>query len=76
VPAQPPPCTRAAALHLPDADIEAILTKGERDTKDLNEKMNKFSENAKAFTMDGGLSLYDFKDEVCVGATQQDYEAE
>jgi hypothetical protein len=26
--------------------------------------MNKFTENAKQFTMDGGLSLYDFKDEV------------
>jgi phosphoribosylaminoimidazole-succinocarboxamide synthase len=47
-----------------DADIEAILTKGERDTRDLNDKMNKFTENAKQFTMDGGLSLYDFKDEV------------
>jgi hypothetical protein len=29
--------------------------------------MNKFTENAKQFTMDGGLSLYDFKDEVCAG---------
>jgi hypothetical protein len=26
--------------------------------------MNKFTESAKQFTMDGGLSLYDFKEEV------------
>ncbi|WIA10295.1 hypothetical protein OEZ86_000436 [Tetradesmus obliquus] len=51
------------ASNITDADIEAILTKGERDTRDLNDKMNKFTENAKQFTMDGGLSLYDFKDE-------------
>ena len=47
-----------------DADIEAILQKGERDTADLNDKMNKFTDNAKQFTMDGGISLYDYKDEV------------
>jgi hypothetical protein len=47
-----------------DADIEAILQKGERETADLNDKMNKFTESAKQFTMDGGLSLYDFKEDV------------
>jgi hypothetical protein len=26
--------------------------------------MNKFTESARQFTMDGGVSLYDFKDEV------------
>lgn len=57
-------CAAAALICSADADIEAILTKGERDTRDLNDKMNKFTENAKQFTMDGGLSLYDFKDEV------------
>eukprot|EP00775_Hariotina_reticulata_P010968 gene10968-11123_t len=51
------------ASNITDADIEAILQKGERDTRDLNDKMNKFTENAKQFTMDGGLSIYDFKDE-------------
>jgi phosphoribosylaminoimidazole-succinocarboxamide synthase len=54
----------AAAAAFSDADIEAILQKGERDTRDLNDKMNKFTEDAKQFTMDGGLSIYDFKDEV------------
>jgi hypothetical protein len=55
------PCPNPQPL---DADIEAILTKGERETADLNDKMNKFTESAKQFTMDGGLSMYDFKDEV------------
>lgn len=49
-----------------DADIEALIQKGERDTEALNDKMNKFTENARAFTMDGGVSLYDYKDEVRV----------
>eukprot|EP00879_Flechtneria_rotunda_P001459 GHRR01001613.1.p1 GENE.GHRR01001613.1~~GHRR01001613.1.p1 ORF type:complete len:1090 (+),score=452.35 GHRR01001613.1:198-3467(+) len=51
------------ASNITDADIEAILQKGERDTKDLNEKMNKFTESAKQFTMDGGISIYDYKDD-------------
>jgi SWI/SNF-related matrix-associated actin-dependent regulator of chromatin subfamily A member 5 len=45
-------------------DIEAILTKGEKDTKALNEKMQQFTDNAMKFTMDGGIeNVYDFKDE-------------
>lgn len=51
------------ATNITDADIEAILQKGERDTADLNDKMNKFTDNAKQFTMDGGISLYDYKEE-------------
>ncbi len=27
--------------------------------------MQQFTDNAKQFTMDGGMSLYDYKDEVC-----------
>lgn len=60
----PPPQPPSTPKHTSDADIEAILQKGERDTADLNDKMNKFTESAKQFTMDGGLSLYDFKEEV------------
>jgi hypothetical protein len=52
------------ALYPSDADIEAILQKGERETADLNDKLNKFTESAKQFTMDGGVSLYDYKEEV------------
>eukprot|EP00878_Enallax_costatus_P003452 GHUV01003663.1.p1 GENE.GHUV01003663.1~~GHUV01003663.1.p1 ORF type:complete len:1042 (+),score=456.73 GHUV01003663.1:458-3583(+) len=51
------------ASNITDADIEALIQKGERDTEALNDKMNKFTENARAFTMDGGVSLYDYKDE-------------
>ncbi|GLI59043.1 hypothetical protein VaNZ11_000871 [Volvox africanus] len=48
--------------NITDADIDAIIKKGERDTADLNQKMQQFTENAMKFTMDGGLA-YDFKDE-------------
>ena len=34
------------ASNITDADIDAIIAKGEKDTKDLNEKMKEFSENA------------------------------
>ncbi len=43
------------------ADIDAIIKKGERDTADLNQKMQTFTENAMKFTMDGGINAYDFK---------------
>lgn len=59
-----PPSPPSLAAPPPDADIEAILQKGERETKDLNDKMNKFTDNARQFTMDGGVSLYDYKEEV------------
>lgn len=42
-------------------DIDAIIKKGERDTADLNQKMQQFTDNAMKFTMDGGM-VYDFKD--------------
>ena len=41
-------------------DIDAIIKKGERDTADLNQKMQQFTENAMRFTMDGGMA-YDYK---------------
>ncbi|GMH40196.1 hypothetical protein BSKO_08100 [Bryopsis sp. KO-2023] len=46
-----------------DADIDAIIAKGEKDTKELNEKMQEFTENAMKFTLDGNLSIYDYKEE-------------
>jgi SWI/SNF-related matrix-associated actin-dependent regulator of chromatin subfamily A member 5 len=46
------------------ADIDAILTKGERDTKALNDKMQQFTDNARKFTMDGGIeNVYEYKDD-------------
>lgn len=52
------------AASITDADIEAILKKGETDTALLNEKMQQFTDKAnKALALDGGLSVYDFKDE-------------
>ena len=45
------------------ADIDAIVARGEEDTRKLNEKMVDFTEKASKFTLDGGISLYDFKDE-------------
>lgn len=51
-----------------DADIEAIITKGERETAALNNKMQQFTDNARKFTMDGGMTVYDYKDEVRVAA--------
>lgn len=52
------------ATNITDADVEALIAKGEKDTAALNAKMQQFTENAKAFTLDGGMqSVYDFKDE-------------
>lgn len=34
--------------------------------------MNKFTESARQFTMDGGVSLYDFKDEVGGGGEEEE----
>mmetsp|Transcript_22804 Transcript_22804/g.58023 ORF Transcript_22804/g.58023 Transcript_22804/m.58023 type:complete len:1052 (-) Transcript_22804:484-3639(-) len=52
------------ASNITDADVEALIAKGEKDTAALNAKMQQFTENAKAFTLDGGMqSIYDYKDE-------------
>ncbi len=40
-----------------------IALQGERETNELNNKLAQFSENAMKFTMDGGLSAYDYKAE-------------
>ena len=39
------------------------VLQGERETNELNNKLAQFSENAMKFTMDGGLSAYDYKAE-------------
>ena len=49
--------------NITNEDIEALITKGEEETKKLNDKLKEFSENAMRFTMDGGVNLYDYKDE-------------
>ena len=49
-----------------EEDIDAIIAKGERTTKELNDKLQSFTENAMKFTMDGGLatgSVYDFEED-------------
>lgn len=46
-----------------DHDIDMLIAKGEQATKELNDKMKEFSENAMRFTMDGGVNLYEYKDE-------------
>ena len=51
-----------------DADIDDILKKGEDDTRAMNEKMAEFTENARKFTMDGGM-LNDYKVTSCVSLT-------
>jgi SWI/SNF-related matrix-associated actin-dependent regulator of chromatin subfamily A member 5 len=46
-----------------DADIDAIIAKGEQETAELNNKLQEYTEHAMKFTMDGGLSAYDYKDQ-------------
>ena len=51
------------AANITDQDIDAIIQKGQRATEELNNKMKQFTENAMAFTLDGGINAYEFKDE-------------
>ena len=37
-----------------DADIDAIIAKGEQETAELNNKLQEYTEHAMKFTMDGG----------------------
>lgn len=43
-------------------DIDDIIKKGETSTAELNGKLQNFSENAMKFTMDGGMSVYEFEE--------------
>ena len=51
------------SANLTEEDIDAIIAKGEKATADLNAKMQQFAEGAAKFTLDGGVSLYEYKDE-------------
>jgi SWI/SNF-related matrix-associated actin-dependent regulator of chromatin subfamily A member 5 len=53
----------ATGSTITEEDIDAIITKGEKNTKELNDKLTKFSESAIKFTLDGGMSAYDYQDE-------------
>ena len=48
-------------------DIDAIIARGEQETKNLSDKLNVFKDHAKKFSMEGDKSLYDF-DEAARGA--------
>eukprot|EP01025_Chloroclados_australasicus_P061699 TRINITY_DN8110_c3_g1_i2.p1 TRINITY_DN8110_c3_g1~~TRINITY_DN8110_c3_g1_i2.p1 ORF type:complete len:1007 (+),score=121.42 TRINITY_DN8110_c3_g1_i2:328-3021(+) len=51
------------ASNITDQDIDAILTKGESATKELNQKMERFTEGAMKFSLDGrDMDIYDYKD--------------
>ena len=56
-------CCDGQAANITDQDIDAIIQKGQRATEELNNKMKQFTENAMAFTLDGGINAYEFKDE-------------
>ena len=45
-----------------DADVEAIIAKGEETTKELNTKLAAYTEKAMAFSLDGAQSLYEYED--------------
>lgn len=48
--------------ELKDADIDALIAKGEQATKELNDKMSVFTENALKFSLGGDpAAMYDFK---------------
>lgn len=51
------------ASKITEADIDAIIQKGERSTAELNEKLQSFTENAMKFTMDGGMNVYEYEEE-------------
>ena len=59
------------ASKITDEDIDAIIKKGERATSELNAKLQNFSENAMKFTMDGGLSAYEFEEDKEPDTTDQ-----
>lgn len=49
--------------HCLGLNLLHFCLQGERETNELNNKLAQFSENAMKFTMDGGLSAYDYKAE-------------
>jgi SWI/SNF-related matrix-associated actin-dependent regulator of chromatin subfamily A member 5 len=51
------------ASNITDEDVDALIAKGEAATKELNDKLQAFTNDAMRFTMDGGISAYDFQEE-------------
>mmetsp|Transcript_40665 Transcript_40665/g.129745 ORF Transcript_40665/g.129745 Transcript_40665/m.129745 type:complete len:932 (+) Transcript_40665:74-2869(+) len=45
-----------------EEDIDSIIMKGEEATKELNDKMASFTDQALKFTLDGGLDAYQYRD--------------
>jgi SWI/SNF-related matrix-associated actin-dependent regulator of chromatin subfamily A member 5 len=52
----------SAPSKITDEDIDAIIQKGERSTAELNNKLQNFTDDAMKFTMDGGMSAYEFEE--------------
>jgi hypothetical protein len=44
------------ATNITDEDVDALIAKGEAATKELNDKLQNFSNDAMRFTMDGGIN--------------------
>lgn len=53
----------SSATNITDEDIEAIMKRGERETMELNSKLQQFTDNARKFTLDGGMNIYEFKED-------------
>ncbi|KAL4858477.1 ISWI chromatin-remodeling complex ATPase [Chlorella vulgaris] len=51
------------ATNITEEDVDALIAKGEAATKELNDKLTNFSNDAMRFTMDGGISAYEFEEE-------------
>lgn len=51
------------AANITEEDIDNIIAKGEAATKELNDKLQNFTENAMKFTMDGGINAYDYEEQ-------------
>ncbi|EFN58004.1 hypothetical protein CHLNCDRAFT_34395 [Chlorella variabilis] len=51
------------AANITDEDVDALIAKGEAATKELNDKLQNFSNDAMKFTMDGGISAYEFAED-------------
>ena len=53
----------SSTTSITDEDVDAIMARGEEETKALNSKMQGFTEKAIQFSMGAENSLYEFEDE-------------
>ncbi|PSC72801.1 chromatin-remodeling complex ATPase chain [Micractinium conductrix] len=51
------------ATNITEEDVDALIAKGEAATKELNDKLQNFSNDAMRFTMDGGINAYEFEED-------------